>query len=163
MQKKEVGGIRKLLHNGFEFGIFVKGVDGVLEIIGGILLLFITPDRLNRIIHLFVQHELFEDVHDFLATILIRSGYEFTGSFQFFGVIYLLSHGIVKVFLVGLLWKRKLWAYPLTEVFLLAFIAYQLYRYSYNHSILMIVLSVFDLAMMVLTWIEYKQLRIELC
>jgi uncharacterized membrane protein len=163
MLKKEVYGFRKLLHNGFEIGIFAKGVHGVLEIIGGILLIFITPDRLNRIIHLFVQHEQFEDAHDFLANILIRSGYEFTSSFQLFGVLYLLSHGVVKVFLVGLLWKRKLWAYPLTEVFLFAFVAYQMYRYSYNHSILMIALSVVDLAMMVLTWIEYKRLKIELC
>ncbi len=70
---------------------------------------------------------------------------------------YLLSHGGVKLCLVlALLWN-KLWAYPLMIVMLSAFIGYQMYRFTLTHSAAMIVLTVFDLIVIALTWIEYRQ------
>ncbi|HUN96063.1 MAG TPA: DUF2127 domain-containing protein, partial [Bradyrhizobium sp.] len=70
---------------------------------------------------------------------------------------YLLSHGGVKLCLVlALLWN-KLWAYPLMIVMLAAFIGYQMYRYTLTHSLVMIGLTVFDLIVIVLTVIEYRQ------
>ena len=40
-----------------------------------------------------------------------------------------------------------------------AFIAYQLYRYSYTHEIALILLTVFDLFVIALAWHEYRLLR----
>ena len=39
------------------------------------------------------------------------------------------------------------------------FIAYQLYRFIYTRSLGLIVLTVFDLLVMVLVWHEYRLLR----
>lgn len=73
--------------------------------------------------------------------------------------MYLLSHGAVKVVLVIALLMNKLWAYPLMITVLAIFIVYQVYRFSYSHSVSMILLTVFDLVVISLTWIEYQQQR----
>lgn len=73
--------------------------------------------------------------------------------------MYLLSHGAVKVVLVIALLMNKLWAYPLMITVLATFIVYQVYRFSYSHSVSMILLTVFDVVVISLTWIEYQQQR----
>ena len=157
--KKENVIHRDILHKSFEVGILLKGVDGILEILGGFLLMFLNPDRLNKLIVLFTQHELSQDPRDFIANYLIKFGTGFSISAQHFGSFYLFSHGIIKLVLVYLLWKRKIWSYPLAIIFLLLFIFYQIYRYTFTHSIWMIFLTIFDIIMIVLTIIEYNRIK----
>ena len=57
----------------FEVGIILKGLDGLLEIAGGILLLVIRPGYLNHLATLLTQHELAEDPRDFVATHILHS------------------------------------------------------------------------------------------
>ena len=38
----------KLIHEVFDTGIFLKGLNGVLEIIGGVMLIFIHPKTINN-------------------------------------------------------------------------------------------------------------------
>jgi uncharacterized membrane protein len=40
-----------------------------------------------------------------------------------------------------------------------AFIVYQLYRFTFTHGIGLIALSVFDLVVIWLIWLEYRALR----
>ena len=58
-----------ILHSIFTFGVWMKAVDGGLEIAGGLILLVISPATLNRIVATLTQHELVEDPHDLIATI----------------------------------------------------------------------------------------------
>ena len=58
----------------------------------------------------------------------------------------------------GLL-REKLWAYPASFAVFGAFIAYQLYRYSWTHDAALIALSVFDLFVIALAVHEYRLLR----
>ncbi|QAT39707.1 DUF2127 domain-containing protein [Clostridium sp. JN-9] len=150
---------KEIAHKGFELGILLKCIDGILEIIGGFLLMFLNPNRLNKLVVLLTQHELSEDPRDKIARYLINFSSKFTVSTQNFGVFYLISHGLIKLVLVFLLWKRKIWAYPITIISFVLFIVYQLYRYTIYHSILLIALSVFDAVMIVLTIIEYKRIK----
>ena len=55
--------------------------------------------------------------------------------------------------------REKLWAYPAAIALFGAFIAYQLYRYSYTHDMALIALSVFDLFVIALAIHEYRLLR----
>ena len=45
----------KLLHRVFALGIWVKGIDGVLEIIGGVVLLLTSNAALNRLVITFTN------------------------------------------------------------------------------------------------------------
>src|SRR5262249_54720823 len=83
----------------------------------------------------------------------------FSASTQVFAAIYLLSHGVIKVVLVASLFRELLWAYPAAIVVFTLFIAYQLYRYALEPSTSMIVLSILDVMVIVLTWLEYRRLQ----
>jgi uncharacterized membrane protein len=63
---------RDLLDQTFEVGIILKGLDGVLEVLGGLLLLVVSPATIDRLVTGLTQHELSEDPHDFLATHLLK-------------------------------------------------------------------------------------------
>ena len=152
---------KELVHVGFEVGLLVKGIDGILEIIGGFLLMFLSPVRLNSIMRVLTQHELSEDPKDTVANFLLTYGHSFSISAQNFGVVYLFSHGIVKCVLIYLLWQKKLFAYPLSILSLLLFVAYQMYRYSIHQSAFLIILSIFDIIMVWLTVMEYRKVRIQ--
>lgn len=149
----------KVIHTSFTVGLIMKGIDGLFEIIGGVLLLFLNPDRMNSIIQFLTQHELSEDPKDAVANALIRLSSNFSIDAQSFGVFYLMSHGVIKCLIILLLWRRKLWAYPLSILSLFLFIFYQLYRYTIDHSFWLILLTIFDIAMIVLTLLEYRRLK----
>src|SRR5512138_3041147 len=86
-----------VLDRTFEISIILKGLDGVLELIGGVLLLFVRPATISLLIARVTQHELSRDPDDFIATRLLRFGNGLTGSAVRFAALYLLVHGIVKV------------------------------------------------------------------
>jgi uncharacterized membrane protein len=148
---------RDLLDQTFEVGIILKGLDGVLEIIGGLLLLVVSPDAIDRIVTSLTRHELSEDPNDLLATHLLKTAHGLTGAAVLFGAVYLLAHGLVKVILVAALLKNQLWAYPWTIAFLAVFIIYQLYRLTLKPSVGLTALTIFDALIAWLTWREYRK------
>lgn len=150
---------RNVFHKGFEIAILLKAIDGILEIIGGILLVFLNPSRLNNLLVWLTQHELSEDPRDVIANFMIKLSAKFTMSTQYFGIFYLISHGIIKLILIIFLYKRKVWAYPLTIISLIMFILYQIYRYILNPSIGLLILTIFDVIMIILTFIEYRRIK----
>lgn len=141
----------------FKISIWLKAANALLEIVGGVLLLF-TSSILTWVAY-FAQSELIEDPGDFVAKGIQHYIPYFSDHAQSFAAFYLLSHGIVKIFLaIGLL-RNKLWAYPSAIVVFVLFIAYQVYRYTYTHSLFLVLLTVFDLVVVWLTWHEYRVMK----
>jgi uncharacterized membrane protein len=150
------------LDRAFKIGLLLKAADGVLEIAGGIALLFLTPTDIQHFVRALTAHELSQDPHDFLANHLLHSTVHLTKGTTLFGAVYLLSHGIAKVALVVLVLRNKLWAYPWLIALLLAFIIYQLYRIIAVHfSFGLAALTIFDAVLVWLTWREYQAKRGE--
>lgn len=148
-----------LVDIGFRFTILGKGLGGLSEVIGSLLLLFLSPMRMNRLLT-FLAHRLFsawpwQNVGHFL----LYFGAHFSMSTQRFGVLYLLTHGVIKCILMLLLWKKKWWAYPLAILSILLFMAYQIERICVHPTFAMIALTVFDTAMIILTCVEYRRVR----
>jgi uncharacterized membrane protein len=144
----------------FRIGLVLKGLDGILEIVGGVLLLFLSPQAIEHIARTLTAHELSEDPHDLIARYILHTSSHLTTSTTLFGAVYLLSHGVAKVVLVVLVLRDKLWAYPWLVALLLAFIAYQLYRITAVHfSVGLTLLTVFDAVLVWLTWREYQARR----
>ena len=63
----------------FDIGIFFKGLDGVLEIMGGLLLFVVKPQTVTGIITTLTQHELSEDPHDLIASQLVQLAQDYSG------------------------------------------------------------------------------------
>lgn len=159
LKLKSFSNRNNIVDKSFEVSLLIKGMDGVLELIGGILLIFLNPLRLNRIIVLLTQHELSEDHKDVIAAALVSFGANFNISVQYFWIFYLLIHGAVKIITVTLLWKKKPWVYPIAIITFVLFIIYQLYRYTIHNSISLIILTVFDFIMIILTFMEYEKMK----
>jgi uncharacterized membrane protein len=147
------------IHQIFEIGILLKGAHALIECIGGLVLAVVSTSAIARLVDALTQEELIEDPHDFVATHLLSLAQNFTVGTQRFYAFYLLSHGVVKVFLVVFLLRNKLWAYPVSLVVLGLFVLYQLYRFSYTQGLGLIVLTVFDVGVMGLIWHEYRSVR----
>jgi uncharacterized membrane protein len=139
------------LYRVFALGVWVKGMDGVLEIVGGFLLLLISPVMLNQFVMTLTQHELVEDPHDVIATALRHAAAQLSANTQLFASLYLVAHGLVKVVLVVGLLRGKRWAYPAAIGFLCLFIVYQLYRLSYHATAGLLLLTLFDMVIVGLT------------
>ena len=148
-----------LLDQSFRFSLTLKGLHALLEMILGIAILMVNPQALNRFVITHLNPELSEDSNDFIATHLLRASQQFAAGGKHFVSLYLLSHGLVKIVLVGALFRNKLWAYPTMIVVLFAFVFYQGYRFVLTHSLVMIFLTLFDIIVIVLTWLEYGKQR----
>ena len=143
----------------FVVGIIFKGLDGVLELVGGALLLFVPPDKLKQLAILVTQPELTEDPDDFISNHILQGAAGLTDHVVLFAALYLLAHGVVKVVLVVALLLDKLWAYPWMIALLAIFILYQLYQLTQTPSLGLAALTVFDILIVVLTWHEYGRQR----
>jgi len=147
----------RALDRTFKVSISLKGLDGVLEIIGGAVLLFVAPATLQRWARNLTAHELAQDPHDFIAHHVLHSASQLSHSTTLFGAVYLLSHGFAKVVLVIALLREQLWAYPWMIALLGVFIAYQLYRLTYGFSAGLTALTVFDAFVVLLTGLEWHK------
>jgi len=149
-------GAHKTLDRFFYASIWLKGVHAVFEILGGIALLLTSPAFILQIVATVTQDEMAEDPNDFVAITLLSAVQRISVSSQHFAALYLLSHGVVKVALVIGLLRNKGWAYPAALAVFGAFVVYQIYRFTLTHSLGLIALTVFDLAVMWLIWREYR-------
>jgi uncharacterized membrane protein len=151
----------RIVHVLFLTGVIAKGFDGVMEVIGGLLLFVSSPDHINTAVRIVTQHELIEDPNDFVAHLLRQSVEHLVGnpSTRVFGAAFLLWHGVIKIALVWALLRREWWAYPVAMLAFGALIAYQLYRYMHTQSIWLLALSLLDMLVIGLTWLEYRRLK----
>lgn len=151
--------IQKTLDYLFEIGVSLKGINGALELVGGLIFLFISTANLDRFIIWLASSEITEDPNDIIANWLITSAHQLSVNTKVFIGLYLLTHGLVKVILVIALLKNKLWSYPASIIFLLIFIVYQIERLISHFSIGFFALTIFDLFVVFLIWQEYYKLK----
>ena len=149
---------QKILHRIFRLGIWVKGFDAVLEIIGGLFFLLASNITLNRLVIALTEHELIEDPQDRIAVTLHQAIAHITPDTRIFGSAYLIGHGLIKLCVVTGLLLGKRWAYPAALAFLCLFIGYQLYHISYHYSLPLVILTFFDSIFVFSIWYEYRLL-----
>ncbi len=122
-------------------------------------MLFMTPERMSKLIAIISKEELHEDPGDMVMNYLVSYSQIYSFDTQQFTSIYLLTHGIVKIVFLLLLWNKKLWAYPISCIMFLGFIVMQLQRFTQTHSIMLIVVTVVYVLMLILTLLEYNNIR----
>jgi uncharacterized membrane protein len=152
----------ELAHKVFWIGIAFKTLNAVLEVAGGIALLSISRQSIVDLVYTIFRHELAQDPADWLANFVLREALNLSPGMKLFAIIYLLTHGLIKLTLIGAIWQSKLWAYPLAAVVFSLFVVYQVYRFAYTYSIVMLLLTVVDLIIIALLFPEYSRVSEEI-
>ena len=146
-------------HRIFQLSLLFKGVFAAAEIVAGISAYFVTQQFLFKLVERLMRQELLEDSRDVIASYLLTSVEHFSLSTRNFTAAYLLSHGVIKLWLIVGLLRGKLWYYPLAIAVFGAFIVYQLYRFTLTHSLWLILITGVDVVVIALTWQEYRARR----
>src|SRR5258708_17465189 len=71
----------------FKIGLVLQGLDEVLELARGILLLFLSPHAIEHLARLLTAHELSEDPHDLIARYLLHTTAHLSHGTTIFGAI----------------------------------------------------------------------------
>ena len=147
----------------FEGGILIKGATGVLEFLGGLALLFVSPTVIHSFLVLITQREITEDPHDRLSNLLLHSTQHISAGSRAFIIVYLWLHAVIKIIAVIGIMKNQLWAYPFSLITLGVLMLYQVYTILFvRPTIGMILLTIFDVAILWLIWREYGKVKTKL-
>jgi uncharacterized membrane protein len=155
----EAGIKRTTIDRLFFLGVVLKGLDGLLEVAGGVLAFAVDPATISSAVRFLTANELSEDPSDLVANAARRAVAHLSHNTTTFAAAYLVGHGVVKLVVVGGLLRRRAWAFPTALVLLTAFIGYQTYRYALGGSLPLLVLTVLDVAIGWVIWREYRTLR----
>jgi len=148
----------QIINRVFNITLALKALDGFLQFSGGLILgLFGKP--VDKLVYYLTQNEIAEDHHDFVANALANFFNNLSLSTRHFISIYLVFHGLVNLFLVFELWKRRIRAFPIAIVLFLIFLTYQFYRFFHTHSINLLLVSILDIFIIILTAMEYERLK----
>jgi len=142
---------RKIITKTFQTGIWLKSFAGFAEIIAGIILAVVGKSFV-----FFIQQEILAKFSGFFIDFLMRASNDFLGELHFFTIIYLFFHGFVNVFMAINLLKGKLWAYPWAIWMFSVFLIYQIYKYVQTHPTWLLLLTIFDILVVIIIFIEYK-------
>lgn len=148
----------KKLFAAFEVSLWLKGIFALSEAVAGVAAYIASPRTLLTSVLWVTKDEFAEDPHDLVANFLMHTVQHLSGSAQKFAALYLLGHGVLKLWLIAGLLRRRLWYYPVSIAIFALFIVYQIYRYTFTHSVWLLLITVMDLVIIVLTWHEYRYL-----
>ena len=152
----------KYWHGFFELGIFVKSITGLVEILSGTLLLSVGPNVLHNILMRLAGGEAGEVPQDFFFVYSSQYIQHLTTATKNFAGIYILAHGLLNLILIIGLIKQKTQAYLIAVGVLISFMLYQIFRIAQNHSLILTVLTVFDVFFVYVIWHEYNYLTQKL-
>lgn len=148
----------KYWHELFEASITIKAINGLWETISGVALLFITKAAINNAFIALTRKELTEDAQDRFIHFLSIQLQHLSSNTKDFAGLYILTHGVVNLFLAYNLYRDRLWSYLVSIIFVSLSLLYLIYRVSHTHSLILIGIIIFDILFTILTWHEYKYL-----
>ena len=143
----------------FLIGVVFKGVDGLIELLGGAMLLIVSPERILGLTHAVFAGELAEDPDDPIANAVLRSVAHLDSGATTFLAAYLLVHGVVKLVVVVALLVGSRRVYPWALVVLLGFLVFQLYELVTAPTVGVVILTALDAMIIWLTWREWRHGR----
>jgi uncharacterized membrane protein len=142
------------IHVAFLLAIVLKGLDGLLEIVLGLILIF--TDEFSDVAF-FLSNNFIDDPNNFFATHLRAFASQSHEAFVI-GGLYLIAHGLVKSFISGSLLRNYSWAYPAAIALLALFICYEIIRVAFTGSISLTLFAIFDIVTVWLIAYEYRKL-----
>jgi uncharacterized membrane protein len=150
---------RSLTHFVYLVTIAIKGIDGVIETLLGLLIAATGPDRLYALVLRVTTPELEENPANRTAAAVQHGAAGLAHASAGFAIFYLLVHGILKSGIAVNLLAGKRWIFAPACVILSGFILYMGYHASQHFSWWLFGFALFDLftlALVVNEWAGQK-------
>jgi uncharacterized membrane protein len=145
----------RLLHEAYLGAILIKGFDGLLETLAGLVLAVTGTERLYEWVIKLTAPEL-TGHHPALHAIRAGAAKLANGPHHFV-MVYLLVHGLLKLGVaVALLKGHARWIFPVASLVLTGFIAYMSWRLSLRWSDWLLGAALFDLLTLGLVLNEWR-------
>lgn len=146
----------------YKIGVGIKGIDGTIELIAG-LWLWLAPNSLHVLLTSWQAsaESWGTSLGDLIASGLAHLNEELYGGVLVMAVIFLISHGVIKLVLVYALLKEILWAYPYALGVLVLFLVAQIYALIVSPGVGMAILVLLDIFIIWLVWGEWQKLKLE--
>ena len=152
---------KSFVHKAFWLSLVVKGIDGALQLVGGIAVLVVEPGTLGRLYRYLTRHLLGSTGDSPEIDFIREAAKQFSMRNESLVAIYLLFHGVIKVLLVYGLLKERLWVFPAAFVGFGLFLALEIYRLTQQFHIGIVVLMCVDCFVITMVWLEYKKVRAQ--
>lgn len=140
----------------FRVAVVLKGLYGVGEVIVGVLLAVAGSAAVTSWVTSITAPTLAVHPHEFLATLLVNSVASLTGGLALFLAIYLMVHGMVKIVLLWAVATQHPRVYPWMIHLLSGFVLYQVVKILIAFSLPLLLLTLVDLFIIVLTVREWR-------
>src|ERR1041384_5997993 len=137
--------LKNLEERFYKAGLWLKGANGVLELIGAVLVVVLPDSSINRVIVFLLQQGVEEGKRDALLEAVSRSLTGLVGN-RGFAIFYLVGHGVVKIFLVTFLFMGKRWAYPIAIGAMALFMVYEGFRLAVHPTAMLGFILALELA-----------------
>jgi len=139
----------------YRTGILLKGLNGAMELIGGILLAVIPQSGFTKAVLFLTQHDVGSGSKDWAFRELGHALSRLSGE-SGFAIFYLLSHGVLKLLLAIALLREARWAYPVALVTFGTLAGYEVYRFLARPGVMMAVIIAIDLGVIALIWSHWS-------
>ena len=143
-------------HLAFVGAVAIKGIDGVIETLLGLLILIAGPDKLFLFVLRFTTPELRNNPDNHVAK-AVQSGAAGLTAIGTFAIFYLLVHGILKSGIAVNLLRGKRWIFVPAVLILSGFVIYLGYRTAQHWSAWSLSFALFDLFTLALVINEWRQ------
>jgi uncharacterized membrane protein len=144
------------------FLVYFKGIFGIIELIIGIGLLLVGPKALNKYMLWLVEFEPFDKPSRIMDSTTQFIADHVLGSLHTLIALYMIVHGLVFIAVVIALVHKKLWAFPTAGIILTLFIVYQIYRLALAFSLILLIFTLIDIAIMFFLRYEYRRVKFKL-
>lgn len=150
---------RSLTHFVYLITIAIKGIDGVIETLLGLLIAVTGPQRLYSLVLHFTTPELAENPANRAAAAVQHGAAGLAHASARFMIFYLLTHGILKSGIAVNLLAGKRWIFAPACVILGGFVLYMGYHASRHFSWWLLGFALFDLLTLALVINEWAGFR----
>ena len=142
----------------FKWSLLIKGVISLGEVVVGIGLLLVPWSVVASFIA-WLRTYAQNGANQALMAHLLKELSGFTQATVVFVAFYFLIRGVVKLGLIWQLLHNRYWAYPASLAVMGIFVLYQLYQLYTGGSLLIVMLTLFDIIVLGLIWHEYRIVR----
>ena len=154
--------VTSLAHLAYLITIAIKGIDGAIETVLGLLIWAGGADRFHTFLLGFTAPELMEAPSGAFMQLLRSGAAQLMDSSVGFVVLYLLAHGVLKVVLaLVLLTGGGRWVYPVATTILTGFIGFMSWHLAEQWSNWVLAFALFDLFTLLLVLNEWRNERTQ--